>query len=105
MKRVALGGMWISFTAGDDEQGLHALAPSTLRTIDGMPARDCSVSASHAFCVDPAFLSYDTIPLRATAWDVDDARFVGKWGYHLGLDSDGTANSGYLSRSLSVATR
>lgn len=38
-------------------------------------------------------------------WDLDDARFVGKWGYHLNLDSDSTANSGYALRSLVVEKR
>lgn len=35
-------------------------------------------------------------------WDVTDARFVGKWGYHLSLDSDSTDNSQYALKSLTI---
>jgi len=39
------------------------------------------------------------------SWDIDDASFVGKWGYHLSLDSDSTLFSNYSLRRMTIARR
>jgi hypothetical protein len=35
-------------------------------------------------------------------WEVSDTQFVGKWGYHIDLDSETMANADYSLRSLTV---
>ncbi len=35
-------------------------------------------------------------------WKIDDAEFVGKWGYHFSLDSDGNKFNKYLIQSVTV---
>ena len=37
------------------------------------------------------------------SWTLDDAQLVGKWGYHIALDSDSTDNSDYSVQSVTVA--
>ena len=53
--------------------------------------------------------SWNAVPPGAgwhtLSWDVDDARPVGQWGYHVALDSDSTAHSGYALRRLTVEKR
>jgi hypothetical protein len=52
------------------EKGLHAVNADTnsrLVTVNGAPARDCSVASGLAFTVDPNFVSYDHTPLQISA--------------------------------------
>jgi len=38
-------------------------------------------------------------------WTITDPQFVGKWGYHIALDSDSQTYSNYYLRSVSVSKR
>lgn len=53
--------------------------------------------------------AWTTVPAgddwHTITWDIDDPMFVGKWGYHLALDSDATRFSGYSLRALTVSRR
>jgi hypothetical protein len=62
----------VSVTMGNPniEKGLHVVNAETSSrpvTVDGGPARDCSVGSGLAFTVDPNFVSYDHTPLQISA--------------------------------------
>ena len=51
--------------------------------------------------------SWYTVPEGARwhtkSWTITDSQFVGKWGFNLSLDSDGTQLSKYMLQSVTVA--
>lgn len=61
----------VSLTFGQTnlERGLHPLNPdsSSITSVFGVEARDCSRSSAVAFTVDPNFLSYTHVPLQISA--------------------------------------
>lgn len=52
-------------------------------------------------------LGWNTVPANGEwatlSWSIDDAQFVGKFGYHFWFDSDSTRHSNYSIRSVSVS--
>jgi hypothetical protein len=52
-------------------------------------------------------LGWTTIPeggdWQTLTYTLKDVQFTGKWGFHLGLDSDSTQNTAYLLRSVTVS--
>jgi hypothetical protein len=62
----------VSVTLGSPniEKGLHMVNADTSSksvTVDGGPARDCSVGSGVAFTVDPNFVSYTHTPMQISA--------------------------------------
>lgn len=138
------GATDVSYTAPDQEAGLHPTTDTVVRSFGGDTARDCSTRASQSFGVDRNFLAYDSAPISITvvlrrngtesagfnlkyesvsgwkstgawytvpagsqwhtqSWTINDAQFVGKWGYNFALDSDSTDNSKYSIQTVTVS--